>query len=47
MLDAEERSLMGFGCAIFLLWFVAFLVSLGVSGAIIYFLIQAANGNVF
>lgn len=47
MLDPDEKPLIGFGCAIAFLWFIGFLVSLGVSVAVIYFLVQAANGDVF
>lgn len=43
----EDKVAVGAGCFIILIWLLAVVLGLGVSAAIIYFLYQAASGNVF
>lgn len=46
MLNDDETTMTAIGCFV-ILWVIGTLFSLGLTAAIIYFLIQAANGNVF
>lgn len=45
--SVEDGAAIGCGCLVILLWIVGVLLSLALTGALIYLVIQVANGNVF
>lgn len=45
--SVEDGVAIGCGCSIILLWIIGVLLSLALTGALIYLVIQIANGNVF